>query len=229
MSAHGNPVGADVGGRAFARVLETVGPRIVRGALPAGTVTTVDALVAETGASRSIVREATRVLVSLGLLSAGRRVGLRVLPATDWNVLDPAVIAWRLDSPDRPRQLDELRQLRAAVEPEAARLAALRRTDTEADQVAGAARDLEASDPAGYLDADRRLHALVLAASGNGLFARLTAVVDAALEDRALRERPALAADPYDVALHVAVAAAVVARDADAAARLMREIVDRTA
>lgn len=113
--------GSSVGGQAFSRVLETIGRAIVSGELPPGHVDTVEGLGQRTGASRSIVREATRVLVSLGLVSAGRRVGLTVLGRDRWDVLDPAVIRWRLDSPDRERQVDELRALRLAIEPEAAR------------------------------------------------------------------------------------------------------------
>ncbi len=220
--------GAAAGGRAFGHVLETVGRAIVVGDLPEGHADTLDALGERTGASRSIVREASRVLVSLGLLSAGRRVGLLVRPATEWNVLDPRVIGWRLDSPRRHEQLDELRQLRAAVEPEAARLAADRRTDEEATALTSAARALETASVDGWLAADQRLHGLVLAASGNGLFARLRSVIDAALADRALHERPELPPEPHDVHLHVDMVAAIVSRDGETAARLMREIVVRT-
>jgi DNA-binding FadR family transcriptional regulator len=220
--------GAAAGGRAFGHVLETVGRAIVVGDLPEGHADTLDGLVERTGASRSIVREASRVLVSLGLLSAGRRVGLLVRPTSEWNVLDPRVIGWRLDSPRRQEQLDELRQLRAAVEPEAARLAADRRTGAEAEALTAAAGTLETASIEGYLEADQRLHGLVLAASGNSLFVRLRSVVDAALADRALHERPRVPPEPHDMRLHVDMVAAIVSRDGETAARLMREIVVRT-
>ena len=75
----------------------------------------IDDLVALTGASRSIVREAVRVLVALGLLSARRRVGVTVLGVREWDVLDPRVVRWRLRGPDGDRVAVELRELRAAV------------------------------------------------------------------------------------------------------------------
>jgi DNA-binding FadR family transcriptional regulator len=221
-----------VGGPAFTRVLETVGRAVVRGELEAGHVDTVEGIGLRTGASRSIVREATRVLVSLGLLSAGRRVGLTVLGRQRWDVLDPAVIRWRLDSPDRDRQIDELRDLRLAVEPEAARSAASRRSAAQARSIVEAGLTLveaaSTADPRDYLEADQRLHGLVLTASGNTMFVRLRAVIDAALAERALHERAALPPDPVDVRLHGEMAAAVASGDSSVAASLMREIVART-
>ena len=116
---------------AFARALDQLGRAIVSGELPTGHADTVDGLVSRTGASRSVVREVTRVLTSLGMLSAGRRVGLRVLGPEQWNTLDAQVVRWRLAGPDAACQLAELRALRLAIEPAAA---------AEAARVAGAAR-----------------------------------------------------------------------------------------
>lgn len=215
---------------AFERVLHDVGSSIVRGDLATDQVVTVDGLVERTGASRSIVREATRVLGSLGLVTASRRVGLRILPVSAWDVLDPLVVRWRLDGPDRAVQLDELRALRRAVEPEAAREAASRvgaGTDADAALRSLAERLTAAAgadaDTTAWADTDRDLHALVLALSGNTMFGRLHAVVD-----EAVGERRSLPPDPHDVHLHVAVARAIATHDPEAAARAMREIVDRT-
>ncbi|WP_413600148.1 FCD domain-containing protein [Curtobacterium sp. Curtsp57] len=216
----------------FDRVLDELGSAIVRGDLPVGHGDSVEGFVARTGASRSIVREATRVLVSLGMLSAGRRVGLRVLPAEQWDVIDPHVVRWRLDGPDRAVALAELRALRRAVEPAAAAAAARAvasgthdRSDLEAllasaERLASAAG---AADPAPILPADRAFHGRLLALSGNAMFARLQRVVERALEERADVEP-----DAHDVALHRTLADAVAAGDADRAAAAMREIVDRT-
>ncbi|MFC0675009.1 FadR/GntR family transcriptional regulator [Brachybacterium hainanense] len=221
---------------AFDRVLDELGRAIVAGELPEGHADTVEGLVARTGASRSVVREATRVLGSLGMLSAGRRVGLRVRGAEHWDTLDPWVIRWRLARGGEGRrvQIDELRALRRAVEPEAAAAAA--RTvaaglarEGEAERLVAAGKALgRAPDSAGFLAADAELHAAVLALSGNTLFARLRRVIEEGLRDRALLERADLAPDARDVALHAEVCRAVVAGEAAAAAAAMREIVERT-
>lgn len=219
------------GPSAYERVLETVGPAIVAGESAVGTVDTVDRIEARTGASRSIVREAVRVLVGLGLLRAGRRVGLTVCPAEQWNVLDPRVIRWRLRS-DRDDQLAELLELRRAVEPEAARRAARRRTGRQAEELLAVAGELRAAAESGaadFLSADSRLHRLLLEASGNALFVRLGVVIDEALRDRAEGERAVARPAERDVGLHAVLARAVADGEVDRADATVREIIELTA
>ncbi|CAM5510214.1 GntR family transcriptional regulator OS=Streptomyces glaucescens OX=1907 GN=SGLAU_07345 PE=4 SV=1 [Streptomyces glaucescens] len=74
--------------------------------------------------SRSVMREAVRVLESMHLVESRRRVGVTVRPKAEWNVYDPQVIRWRLAGADRPHQLRSLTVLRSAIEPVAARLTA---------------------------------------------------------------------------------------------------------
>jgi DNA-binding FadR family transcriptional regulator len=218
-------------GAAFRRVLDELGTAIVEGRRGPGESDTVDAIVARSGASRSVVREASRVLVSLGMLTAGRRVGLRVRPRDEWDLLDPQVIRWRLASPDpaaRSVQRDELRGLRLAVEPEAARLAAERRTGDEAARLVAVADHLDAAmvrrDADAFLDADRRFHGLLLRAAGNGMLARLRDVVDEALRERTPADAARWEVAPADVALHHAVARAVAEGDGESAALALRRI-----
>jgi DNA-binding FadR family transcriptional regulator len=217
-------------GAAFRRVLDRLGWAIVDGDLAPGASDTVDAIVARTGASRPVVREATRVLVSLGMLSAGPRVGLRVRPPADWDLLDPQVIRWRLASAGRAAQLAELRELRLAVEPEAARLAAGRSGSASAAGLREATDALAAAttarDRAAFLAADRRFHAALLAAAGNPMLARLSAVIDEALEERTPDGVVRWEVAAADVDLHEALALAVAAGEPDRAAALVRRIVD---
>ncbi len=216
---------------AFDRVLDQIGAAVVSGAFAAGSRRSTDDLVVRTGASRSIVREAVRVLVALGLLSARPRVGVTVLGERDWDVLDPRVVRWRLQGPDGEQVAAELRALRAAVEPAAAAAAALRaRLDecadrrealrTTADELAAAAARDHRPD---FVAADVRLHQLVLDLSGNALYRRLHRVMG-----QVLLERGSIRPDRHDVGLHRALAQAVVDGRADDAAEAMRAIVDRT-
>jgi DNA-binding FadR family transcriptional regulator/CheY-like chemotaxis protein len=235
------------GATAFERALDQLGRAIVSGQVPAGHVDTIEGLVERTGASRSVVREASRVLGSLGLLSAGRRVGLRVLGAEHWDVLDPLVIRWRLEGPDPQVQIAELRALRLAIEPAAASAAAqavagwraagpaadrtgrvpeaLRALQDAAEELGRVADD---PDPAAFLRADRDFHAAALALSGNTMFARLRRVIDEHLRDRALRERAGLPPEPHDLELHRTVARAIADGSPVVAASAMSEILDRT-
>ncbi|MFK4482002.1 FadR/GntR family transcriptional regulator [Curtobacterium sp. AB7] len=215
----------------FDRVLDQIGDAVVSGAIAVGSRRSIDDLVASTGASRSIVREAVRVLVALGLLTARRRVGVTVLGVREWDVLDPRVVRWRLRGPDGDRVAVELRELRAAIEPVAAAAAARRAPldacadrrealRTTADELAAAAtRD----DRLDFVIADVRFHALVLDLSGNALYRRLHQVVG-----QVLRERGSIRPDRHDAGLHLELADAVLDGRPDEAASTMRAIVDRT-
>ncbi|WP_281445043.1 FadR/GntR family transcriptional regulator, partial [Paenarthrobacter nicotinovorans] len=96
------------------RAVEHLGTRIVGGALPTGHVMLAEHLEDELNVSRSVVREAVRVLQSLGLVETIKRVGIRVLPAHRWNPFDPLVIRWRLAGEGRGAQLRSLAELRSA-------------------------------------------------------------------------------------------------------------------
>src|SRR5258708_21024445 len=111
-------------GDLHARVVDDLGEAIIAGRLTEGTVIDLSAVEQRLGVSRSVVREALRVLANLGLVEARHKVGTRVLPRSQWNLLHPQVITWRAGAADGDAQLRDLLQLRLAVEPLAARLAA---------------------------------------------------------------------------------------------------------
>lgn len=115
-----------------ARVLESLGPAITAGDYPPGTVLRTDELEQRFDVSRTVIREAIRVLESMQLVASRRRVGVTVRPTEEWNVYDPRVIGWRLAGRDRPRQLRSLTVLRSAIEPVAAGLAAQHATPRSA-------------------------------------------------------------------------------------------------
>jgi DNA-binding FadR family transcriptional regulator len=215
-------------GGLHARVLAELGPAIASGDHPPGTVLRIDELERRYGVSRTVVREAVRVLEAMHLVETRRRVGITVRPTEAWNVFDPAVIRWRLAGADRPRQLRSLTMLRTAVEPVAAGLAAVAATPEQcrdltllAAEMAAAGR---ASDLRAYLVHDIAFHRVILRASGNEMFARLGDVVAEVLTGRTEHHVMFSTPDPEAVTLHVRVAEAVRARDVEAAERLMREI-----
>ncbi|NAZ87086.1 FadR/GntR family transcriptional regulator, partial [Kineococcus indalonis] len=77
-------------------VLDALGGEIASGGLPAGSVLGLEPLAERFGVSRTVVREAVRVLESLGFVESRRRVGVTVQPRERWSVLDPRVVRWRL-------------------------------------------------------------------------------------------------------------------------------------
>ncbi|MGC0317937.1 FadR/GntR family transcriptional regulator [Kitasatospora acidiphila] len=211
------------------RLLDALGPAIAAGELPAGTVLRIEELEARFGVSRTVVRDAVRVLESMRLVSSKRRVGITVQPKDAWDVFDPLVIRWRLAGADRAAQLRSLGSLRVAVEPAAAALAAHHATPDQCRELAALAAELtmtaRAADLAAFLRHDMAFHALVLRASGNEMFAHLGDTVGAVLTGRTEHNLMPHQPREYAVRLHREVADAVCAGVADDAERAMRTIV----
>src|SRR5690606_10894722 len=121
------------------RVLDELGQAICEGRLAAGTIVTTEALASRYQVSRSVIRESLRTLAAMGMVASKQRVGNRILPLSEWNVYDPGVIRWRLAGRARLEQLRSITELRTAIEPEAARLAAHRGTLAQAGELVGLA------------------------------------------------------------------------------------------
>ncbi|OEV03615.1 FadR/GntR family transcriptional regulator [Streptomyces oceani] len=211
-----------------ARVLASLGPAITGGDYPPGSVLRTDELEARYEVSRTVMREAIRVLESMHLVESRRRVGVTVRPTEEWNVFDPQVITWRLQGAGRPRQLRSLTMLRSAVEPVAARLAAEHATPEQCAKLTEHALGMVATSQGqqleGYLVHDVAFHNVVLTASGNEMFARLGDVVAAVLTGRTEHQVMFSDPDPAAVTLHVGVAEAVREGNAPRAEELTREI-----
>ena len=174
-------------------VLDRLGSEIVCGTQPIGSVLTLAGLEHDFGVSRTVVREAVRVLESMGMVESKRRVGVTVLPKGEWSVLDTRLIRWRMNSPERDAQLHTLTELRLAIEPTAARLAARKAAPDVGARLVELAGRLRALGELGrgadreYLDADITFHSQLLLASGNDMLAAHQGVVNEVLAGRTLQ------------------------------------------
>ncbi|MFI9331575.1 FadR/GntR family transcriptional regulator [Kitasatospora sp. NPDC052868] len=211
------------------RLLADLGPAIASGEVPEGAVLRAEELEQRYGVSRTVVREAVRILEGMGLVASRRRVGSTVQPKSAWDVFDPLVIRWRLAGADRPAQLRSLGSLRVAVEPAAAALAARHATDDERRELSALAVELtmtaRAADLETFLRHDIAFHATVLKASGNEMFAHLGDTVGAVLTGRTEYHLMPHQPEPYAIRLHREVAEAICAGDAAQAEQAMRTIV----
>lgn len=168
------------------RLVDSLGREIVNGDHAAGEPLDVSALQVEYAVSKTALREALRVLGAKGLVEARQKRGTIVPPRTAWNLLDPDVLRWQVDSRAGPEMLEALAEVRAIVEPPAARLAAQRRSDADLEALESAlAAMIDATDePAAHAVADVAFHRILLSASGNDLLARIGAVFEAVLRAR---------------------------------------------
>jgi DNA-binding FadR family transcriptional regulator len=215
-----------------AALVESLGLAIADGRFAPNSVLRLDELEAQHSVSRSVVREAARVLSSKGMLESRRRFGTVVQPEESWNLYDPQVIRWRLASSRRLEQLQSLNELRGAVEPQAARLAAERASwDAGSELVSQAARLWAAGqrgDQEEFLRLDVEFHAAVLKASGNPMFSQLQNLVAEVLTGRTEHGLMPHLPDHEALQLHVDVASAIQRGEAGAAHAAMSRIVEQS-
>ena len=221
------------GGALHNSLLTALGTAIVSGEYPAGQVITLDGVSAEHGMSRSVAREAIRVLESMGMVESRRRVGITIQPAHRWNVFDPRLIRWRLESGDRAAVLLSLSELRKGFEPAAAVLAARRADPHQCRIMAAAVSDMVVNGRSGnleaYLLADKIFHRTLLEASGNEMFRALNGVVAELLSGRTHHGMMPTTPNPKAIDLHDEVARAIRLGDEAAAEQAMRAIIEEAA
>lgn len=214
-------------------VRDSLGRRIVSGELPKGAVLTLEGIQATYDVSRPVAREAIRVLQSMGMVATRRRVGITVLPRTEWNVFDPLVIRWRLDGTGRREQLRSLSELRRGFEPIAARLAAERAEPVHHGALARAVADMvvhaSAGDLQSYLEADTTFHRVLLNACGNEMLAAFGDLVAELLAGRTHHHLMPATPNPAAIELHEKVAICVRSGDPAGAEEAMRAIIDEAA
>ena len=196
-----------------AGVVQGIGRRIVRGELAPGEILPEQGeLSRKLGVSRTVVREATKVLAAKGLVESRSKRGTVILPRSDWRLLDPDVLGWLTEAGLDPEFLRSMFEVRKIIEPAAVRLAAERATPEELAAIQSTFEAMSrAEDEATYLDADVRYHAMLVAATHNDHLVQLVAAFGPALQAglRALTEAeiPARRMVAPDTLEHAAVPA----------------------
>ncbi|WP_426166520.1 FadR/GntR family transcriptional regulator [Sandarakinorhabdus sp. DWP1-3-1] len=207
-------------------LLDAIGRAIVVGHYDGKGFPVEAELTRQHGVSRSVTREAVKMLTAKGLLSARPRQGTIIQPPAMWNLFDPDVLRWLLERKFSIELLRQFNQLRVAIEPEAAALAA---TGASAAEIAaiGAGLDRMVAAEAGNdepLDADIAFHVAVLEASGNVFYKQFRDMVATALRTsihftNRIKGRSASIDD------HRAVYDAIVANDSAAARTAMHRLI----
>jgi DNA-binding FadR family transcriptional regulator len=180
------------------------------------------------GASRTVLREAVKMLTAKGLLGARPRRGTWVQPEEKWNLLDPDVLGWLLERKFSPALLIEFSEIRLAVEPGAAALAARAAGPAEKTAVRAAIERMQAAergedDP---LDSDIAFHVAVLRASRNRFYAQLTGLIATALRFSIRTTNRYKGVQLASVADHKKVADAIIAGKPVLAEAAMRSLVE---
>lgn len=164
-------------------LLDTLGRDIVTGVYETQRFPTEAELAAQHGVSRSVTREAVKMLTAKGLLTARPRKGTSVQPGSAWNLFDPDVLRWILERKFSLELLRQFSELRIAIEPEAAALAARAGDAAAVAAIRSSYRTMEAAESRGEdtLEDDIAFHVSVLNASGNPFYMQFRDVVATAL------------------------------------------------
>ncbi|MDO7834249.1 FadR/GntR family transcriptional regulator [Sphingobium sp. HBC34] len=236
-SLHGDQAGIGDGAKAVrgpgrrlhGAIAHKLGMAILSGHYAPGDVLSGEvAFAEELDVSRSAYREAIQVLTAKGLVESRPKAGTRVLPRHRWNLLDPDVLGWAFAGEPDIQFVRDLFELRAIVEPAAARLAAQRRDREDLrimkDALAAMRRHTLATD-AGRA-ADRDFHNAILHATRNDALMVLAASIGAAVNWTTQYKQRARALPRNPIPDHVRVYDAIAAGDAAGAAEAMGVLVE---
>ena len=216
------------------RVVQILGEEIISGVHRPDETIETEALEQRFGVSRTVIREAFKVLAGKGLVDSRQRRGTFVRPERDWNKLDPDVLRWRFESADSAADLfDELHEIREMIEPPSARLAAERRAATDVEAAAEAlgrmSRTIQVGDVEGFVEADEAFHAALLEASHNDLVGSLSVIIELGLRSRVSLVHKSLPPPRREITLHRRVLDAVIAREPHEAEEAMRALLTNAA
>jgi DNA-binding FadR family transcriptional regulator len=145
---------------------------IVSGRYPSGSLLPPEPVLCQSfDVSRSVVREAMKALEEKGLVRARQGHGTTITPPEDWNLLDPVVLEAMIHADETMQTLDQLVDVRVALECDMARTAADSMTDAELAELGAILEELESQlkDAEHYLETDTRYHDFIMRCSGNRL------------------------------------------------------------
>ncbi len=207
-------------------MLDTLGRAIVTGQYRDRPFPTEADLTKQHGVSRSVTREAVKMLTAKGLVSARPRQGTMIRPSTDWNLFDTDVLRWLLERNFSLELLRQFNQLRIGIEPEAAALAARFGEDDQLAAITAGLARMAAADVGedDGLDADIAFHVAILRASRNPFYMQFRELVSTALRS-SIRFTNRIKGRTASLADHVAVHDAILSRDPEASRLAMQALI----
>ena len=214
------------------RVVDELGLAIVSSRLPEGSLLPGDVeLLERYRVSRTVLREAFKTLSAKGLVQAKARIGTRVRERADWNLFDPDVLVWHARIGFAPEFLTHLGEMRMALEPEAAALAAQRRTPEQLELIEScmAAMSVEDVSAQAFVDSDLGLHLAVADAANNPFFLSISTLIEVALVAMLTVSSPVESEVRlgHSIAQHRAIVDAIAERDPQAARKAMQVVVQQ--
>ena len=217
-------------GTMSSQVARIVGMKIVGGEYQPGDTLPIEGdLCTQYGVSRTTVREAIKHLAGKRLIDVQPKIGTRVLPFNDWNLLDREVLAWRLNAQFDSKIVEDIFEMRLCFEPRACYLAArsgsvedhrlIEKRYTKLASIVQAGNDIRLA-----AQADLEFHMTIINLSQNGMFITIGSAIKAALRVSSEMLQQHAAHPSEDLALYDDVRNRIVGREPEAAADAMTRL-----
>ncbi|MBK3745489.1 FadR family transcriptional regulator [Paraburkholderia aspalathi] len=213
-----------------AHVVDQLGRAIIAGEFSVGETLPGDTELEERfQVSRTVVREAMKTLSAKGLIVSRARVGTRVTERKRWNLLDADILSWHLDQGINEGFLSHLSEVRLAIEPYAAGLAAQNATGSDIENLRMLAEAMgDANHSAETLAvADLKFHLAIAEASHNPFMRSISSLIEAALVGVFKISSPA--ENPQKIKAgslsHLDIVEAIANHDASAAEAAMKSVI----
>ena len=212
------------------QVARTLGAQIINGVYPPGSKIPGEAEILQRfGVSRTVLREVLKTLTAKGLIVSKTRVGTKVLDPSHWNLFDADVLSWKMSQGLDEAFHGDLTEIRLALEPRAAALAARRRDPAAIKELRDAIEAMRNATESRrhFAEADLFFHKAIGAASGNVLLRSIAAVIETALVASFTMTSPIHDADlhEHNVHSHELIVDAIEAGDEEGAAEAMRKVI----
>jgi len=215
------------------QVLNAIGGRIISGELnPGDVLPKEDTLSEQYEVSRTVIREAVKGLAARGLVESRPKVGTIIRSRDDWQMLDPSVLEWVASSSPEEEFMLNLAEVRLAIEPGMAGIAARNATDEDIEKITTAYDLLETAqgDEDAWAKADLAFHASIVDACKNVFLTYIVRAIRKPLYSRRLINaslasllEPEDVVEPYEsvrdevLSRHRSVVEAIQQRDDEAA------------
>lgn len=213
------------------QIVRSIGQDILSGRIPPGEKLPVEAeLLERFGVSRTALREALKTLSAKGFLVVKTRVGTKVNDPLRWNFFDTEVLSWQVANGMDASFRRHLAEVRRALEPAAAALAAAHRTaaDLAAMREAIEAMRREQDSEYDFARADLELHLRIAVASQNPMMRSFASVIETALLEAFTLSPPTREAQLHrdTVDAHERIVDCIEASDGPGAAAAMVAVID---
>jgi DNA-binding FadR family transcriptional regulator len=217
-------------GTMSAQVARIIGTKIVGGDYAPGDSLPIEGdLCAQFGVSRTTIREAIKHLAGKRLIDVQPKIGTRVLPFNDWNLLDREVLAWRLNAQFDTKIVEDIFEMRLCFEPRASYLAArngssddhrlIEKRYTKLAGIVHAGNDVRLA-----AQADLEFHMTIINLSQNGMFITIGSAIKAAMRVSSEMLQQHASHPSEDLALYDDVRNRIVSREPEAAAEAMTRL-----